>query len=322
VNEEIFPPQEVPVAGPGRLLQAAREEKNLRAEDVAYEIRLTPSQVLALEENDYSRMPEETYVRGYLRNYARLVGVPENDILMAFARYTRSSETKPLPVAPTGEGDINKGGNGIRLLAAAIFLAVILISAIWVFEPYDESASLDTVATPVVTETQQVETKVPLGSSKLNLEEAANKESIGETFITPGTTTEPEVNDTATEPLPEVASTPDVLPGQQTDQTSDTVADSEGTDEKPGDDNAGKGTLLISYDKDSWTDVRDANGQKLIYRTVKAGEKIALAGPLPFSLFFGYAQGVKVTFNGEEVDVAAHTRGVFARFTVGDAVDQ
>ena len=81
------------------------------------------------------------------------------------------------------------------------------------------------------------------------------------------------------------------------------------------------GTLFINYSKDSWTDVRDANGKKLLYRTVKKGEKIALAGQLPISLFFGFAQGVKVTFNGVDVDVSAHTRGVFARFTVGDAVN-
>src|SRR5210317_1972440 len=99
----MFPNQDDQVLGPGKLLQSAREEKNLRPEDVAYEIRLTPSQVLALEENDYSKMPEETYVRGYLRNYARLVGVPENSILMAFARLTRSSEKNTHPVIPTGE---------------------------------------------------------------------------------------------------------------------------------------------------------------------------------------------------------------------------
>ena len=57
MTEEMFHHQVEPVAGPGKLLQTAREEKNLRPEDVAYEIRPTPGQVLALEENDYSKMP-------------------------------------------------------------------------------------------------------------------------------------------------------------------------------------------------------------------------------------------------------------------------
>ena len=84
---------------------------------------------------------------------------------------------------------------------------------------------------------------------------------------------------------------------------------------------ASDGTLSISYSNDSWTDVRDANGKKLLYRTVKKGENIALAGKLPLSVFFGFAQGVKVTFNGEEIDVPGYTRGVFARFTVGESVN-
>ncbi|MEA1890882.1 MAG: DUF4115 domain-containing protein, partial [Pseudomonadota bacterium] len=82
------------------------------------------------------------------------------------------------------------------------------------------------------------------------------------------------------------------------------------------------GVLLINYSKDSWTDVRDASGKKLLYRTVKAGEQIALAGDLPISLFFGFAQGVEVKFNGKIIDVPAHTRGVFARFSVGEAASR
>ena len=82
------------------------------------------------------------------------------------------------------------------------------------------------------------------------------------------------------------------------------------------------GVLILNYSKDSWTDVRDANGNKLLYRTVKAGEKIALAGELPISLFFGFAQGVTVKFNGKTIDVQSHIRGVFARFTVGENANQ
>jgi len=357
VNEEMFPNQDDQVLGPGKLLQIAREEKNLRPEDVAYEIRLTPSQVLALEENDYSRMPEETYIRGYLRNYARLVDVPENDILMAFARLTRSSEKKPQPVMPASESDINKGGKGIRLLAVFIIIAVIAVSAVWVLEPYDKLIGNDTVertATPVAEE-KAVLKEVPIGASTLNLGAAPERNVVEETSITSITAAEPlpvdkpvtvvqaqpaasEVQKAITTPVVAVR----VQPEAQTEATSptqaaeavETIVAAE-TAEAPEADTAtnavletesstqvaGEGTLFISYEKDSWTDVRDANGKKLLYRTVKKGEKIALAGKLPMSLFFGFAQGVKVNFNGQEIDVPAHTRGVFARFTVGEAVN-
>lgn len=335
MTEEIFQDKEEPVAGPGKLLQSAREEKNLRLEDVAYEIRLTPAQVMALEENDYSKMPEETYVRGYLRNYARLVGIPENDILMAFARHIRSSsssEVKPQPVAPVGEGDINKGSNGFRILAAAIFFSVILISAVWVFEPYDRDKDTPVVAevTPAMTAREESKSTVPVGPSTLKLDQADEKTSISEAITTPAI--EPEtLEDDGSDRTADTASMQDTDSALETPQATEQVAEPDpalapatATDSTDADtaDVADAEALLISYSKDSWTDVRDADGKKLVYRTVKAGENIALSGPLPLSLFFGFAQGVKVTFNGEKIDVESHTRGVFARFTVGETVSQ
>ena len=324
MTEEMFHHQVEPVAGPGKLLQTAREEKNLRPEDVAYEIRLTPGQVLALEENDYSKMPEETYVRGYLRNYARLVGIPENDILMAFARYTRSSEVKPQPVVPVGEGDINKGSNGFRLLAAAIFLSVILLSAVWVFEPYDKEAPVVSEVAPAVTESEAIKSIVPVGPSTLKLDEGDEQAAVNEAINSPAIAPEAPETEVKTDVAAEVEPIQADETVQDSQQATDEAAvpDEALVTEEASDSTTDAGTLLISYSKDSWTDIRDANGKKLIYRTVKAGENIALSGPLPLSLFFGFAQGVKVTFNGEEIDVETHTRGVFARFTVGEAVSQ
>ena len=337
MNEEMFQNQDGPVIGPGKLLQVAREEKNLRPEDIAYEIRLTPAQVLALEENDYSRMPEETYVRGYLRNYARLVGVSENDILMSFARLSRSSEKKAQAVLPTNEDDSDKANKSVRWLAVGIVSAVIILSAVWVLNPYDNLAIEENVAeTPVIVE-KPVSSEVPVGASILNLNKPAEEPAVDES-----SPASKEAIESASEPAPgtqsgngldiqaetsrsdsslqqDVAVVPKASSESETPTDPGGISDTAETSDAPLATN--DGTLFINYSKDSWTDVRDADGKKLLYRTVKKGEKIALAGKLPVTLFFGFAQGVKVTFNGVEVDVSAHTRGVFARFTVGDAVN-
>ena len=353
MNEEMFPNQDDQVLGPGKLLQIAREEKNLRPEDVAYEIRLTPSQVLALEENDYSKMPEETYVRGYLRNYARLVGIPENTILMAFARETRSSEKKPQQVIPSGESDINKSSRGIRLFAVTFLIAVIALSAVWVLVPHDklpltgEKADSPAVEEKTVAKVEEV----PVGASTLSLDSPVESSVVEKTTITSAMpTTSTAETTSAAIVMPQSASSQEQqaisettpvqvqaevsIPVQPVDTTvSVDFAETNTTPATTGVAAAGSretessveaasdGTLSISYSNDSWTDVRDANGKKLLYRTVKKGENIALAGKLPLSVFFGFAQGVKVTFNGEEIDVPGYTRGVFARFTVGESVN-
>ncbi|GBE07605.1 cytoskeleton protein RodZ [bacterium BMS3Bbin11] len=310
MNEEIFPNGKNRVPGPGRLLQIAREEKNLRPEDIAYEIRLTPSQVLALDEDDYSKMPEETYVRGYLRNYARLVGVPENDILMAFARLIRTKDTIPTPVSMPAESETNKKSRVVWLVAVASIVAVIVLSAVWVLVPYDELPLADSSSGPPVVDEKPGLEEVPVGTSTLNLDKSA---------VDPGLNVLPVSPANEQEVASEIKAKSEISASVKSANIAQTI---EATNTSNDQNNTGSGVLLINYSKDSWTDVRDANGRKLLYRTVKAGEKIALAGELPISLFFGFAQGVNVKFNGKPIDIPAHTRGVFARFTVGEAVNQ
>ena len=334
MTEEMFPNQNGPIIGPGKLLQVAREEKKLRPEDVAYEIRLTPSQVLALEEDDYSSMPEETYVRGYLRNYARLVDVPENDILLHFARLTRSSDKNTQPIKISNDSDIKKRGNGVRWLSLAAIIALILLSALWVLVPYDKLNLTDeTTDVPVVKEKVVTTEEIPVGASTLNLDQqlksAAEEEKSTQSTIPSAPPTEPEAADAVSPPITQDEEQEVLVSTEQVTQAqSDITAPEQTVDAAPitqPDSNqaaTGDAVLQINYSKDSWTDIRDASGKKLLYRTVKKGENITLTGELPMSLFFGFAQGVTVTFNGKEVDVPAYTRGVFARFTVGEPVSQ
>mgnify|MGYP000514789321 CR=1 FL=1 len=305
----MFPNGKEPVLGPGKLLQTAREEKNLRPEDVAYEIRLTPSQVLALDEDDYSKMPEETYVRGYLRNYARLVGVPENDILMAFARLIRARDPVQTPVSTPTENETNKNSRLVWAVAVAGIVTVIVLSAVWVLKPYDDELPVTDIGSDApVGEGKPTPEEVLVGTSPLNLNKS----------LVPGLNVSPVSPASEPERASEIKTKAEISAAVKSANITQAV----GKTNTRRDQNNTDGVLLINYSKDSWTDVRDAKGRKLLYRTVKAGEKVAVSGELPLSLFFGFAQGVKVKFNGKTINVSDHTRGVFARFTLGEAANQ
>jgi len=70
---------------PGLLLRALREAAGLSVEHVASQLHLLKSVVSSLEADCYDRMRGETYVRGYLRNYARLVGLDSEELLAHYA---------------------------------------------------------------------------------------------------------------------------------------------------------------------------------------------------------------------------------------------
>ncbi|WP_304985056.1 helix-turn-helix domain-containing protein [Coxiella-like endosymbiont] len=69
---------------PGILLREARQAKNLKYEDVAKQMHLSVQWVKNLEKDNYSQAPALIYVRGYLRAYARCVGLIPEEVIAAF----------------------------------------------------------------------------------------------------------------------------------------------------------------------------------------------------------------------------------------------
>ncbi|MBK7170404.1 MAG: helix-turn-helix domain-containing protein [Gammaproteobacteria bacterium] len=76
---------------PGALLRTGRESAGLSIEQVADKLHLLQSVISSLETDCYDRIRGDTFVRGYMRNYARLLGINDDEVV---ARYTAG---KPAP---------------------------------------------------------------------------------------------------------------------------------------------------------------------------------------------------------------------------------
>ena len=102
----------------GRQLQYAREQRGLDLARVAAELRLTPATVLALETDDYTRLPSPVFVRGYLNSYARLLGIDPEPVLAAYqgARTAAASTAPDAVVAARPTGDKRWGTRATALL--------------------------------------------------------------------------------------------------------------------------------------------------------------------------------------------------------------
>lgn len=71
--------------------------------------------------------------------------------------------------------------------------------------------------------------------------------------------------------------------------------------------------LVLRASEPSWVEVRDANGQVLISRTLQPGEHAGLDGAPPLKVRIGNAKGTMVEFRGETIDPAKTTRDNIAR---------
>lgn len=119
----------------GAILRAAREKLGLRAEDIATDLRLSTHQIEALEKDDWSELPGTTYARGYLKAYARLLGIDSNELMnmsedqpdsedtetKVTAKHTGVAESYAPPNKPKdNERTTGRGFVGFYLLALLI----------------------------------------------------------------------------------------------------------------------------------------------------------------------------------------------------------
>lgn len=80
----------------GQVLREAREAQNITLEDVAMRLRLMHRQVEAMETDDFESLGQPVFARGFVRNYARLMGLQPETLLARM----EGAPAEPAPVAP------------------------------------------------------------------------------------------------------------------------------------------------------------------------------------------------------------------------------
>jgi cytoskeletal protein RodZ len=108
----------------GRFLREKREEKRMSVAEVARATRVPVSSVERIEGDQFDELPAEVFVRGFLKSYARAVGVDEDEVLALYTASRRSAWVTPLPL-PSAEPVKRRQGVG---MAVAFVLLLILFT--------------------------------------------------------------------------------------------------------------------------------------------------------------------------------------------------
>lgn len=85
----------------GEILKSNRERKKLTVEQVEKATKIRAKFILALEENQFDKLPGPTFARGFVKNYAAFLGLPTEEILAFYRRQSTGVETVSLSKAPT-----------------------------------------------------------------------------------------------------------------------------------------------------------------------------------------------------------------------------
>lgn len=295
-------PAHTPGRGPGAQLAQARSDCHFTHEEVAAKLHLSTRQIQALELDDYSSLPGPTYVRGYLKSYALLLGLSSTPILEAHARLTAAPRTPDFStIAPQRE--ITSRHHQVRFVTYIMAIIVIGLAIAW-WQGRDTRPP-----NPLLSQRASEPT---LSDPQAAPSPTASEEQARALVETPAVTTVTGTGTAAIAPVAPIISAPTPPPPSS---VSPAIVSQAPVASPP----AGvRIRLVLNAQQDSWVDIRDARQVRLLYETVPAGRSVTLEGTPPVSIFLGNAAGVQLEYNGRPVDVSRHQRGMMARFTLGE----
>ncbi len=305
----------------GTRLRKARERLGLAAEDVAGELRLSVSQIKALEQDDYTELPGATYVRGYLRSYARLVKVDEDSVLPPLQPepIVRSMHTIARPV----QRQTRSGDRWVRLMSYSLGIMLIGLVIVWWrsqggfdFEKDLLAGLPDLVAEKVdrdrtvaiITEKEDTPIQVTVSPAETGISRSELQESK---LIASGTA------DTEKRTTPLAMGEQDERPHRK--NVSPQAVTAAASRKSPTVSAAKVGKIVLKFSQASWAEVRDASNERLLHQSFHAGREVEVVGTPPFSVFLGNAGGVRMEYNGKPFDVTPHQTGLYARFVIEGA---
>ncbi len=283
----------------GGQLRSARESLGLSVNEVSSVLKLSPRQVEALEANDWLRLPK-TIVRGFVRNYARYLGLDTAPLMAAL-------EHLPLPQGPelevpTGspvrlpeEGKADRR-DYIRVISGLIVL--LLAIGIYYFMPMDMLRS---------------------GVEALKEFVQSRTDSSKTVDVPESPVSEKDIDSVANNALPETARSQEErepAPHEQiTLPVSSPSAESvSATAAQP--DSTATQAMIFSFSEPSWVEVRDRNGQVVFSQLNQPGNRPEITGEPPFALVIGNASHVTLQYKGKEVDLSKRSKDDVARLTI------
>jgi cytoskeleton protein RodZ len=266
-------------ASAGATLRAAREAHGMSIDAVAQQLKLAPRQVQALEADDYAQLPGRTFVRGFMRNYARLLRLDPDAVIASLPDAGHAPSLDRPSLSPTtrvmGElpADLPAKPSSARWAIPLALIAIVNIAVVYEFgRPLAERGRAALTGRSV---------SAPVAATPVAPDPAAAAAPA------PGSET----------PAPAAQPAPEPAPAAQ--------------NATPGD-----APLVLVFRGTSWVEVKDAKGAIVLSTMGYPGATQAVNGTFPLEVVLGNAEAVIVTLRGAQFDTTPYVKQNVAKFTV------
>ncbi len=263
---------------PGDILRHERMKQGLTLEKAATQSRIRPTVLEAIESGRTGEIPS-VYLRGHIRHYALFLGLNPQQLDQHMEHVTGVEPE----VRSVFEFKLKRGDAGKWLKATSYLVASAIVATLaWQF-------------THEAVRFSQKSTHLNASMASLELRQTKKEGLRGEELAEEGPAGHDGDGPATGQPSP-------VINGDS-GQSALTVDETQ--------------HLRIETSADTWIEVLDAAGLHLEMDLLRAGTSREYRGNAPLRVMLGRASAVEVWFNGQEVDLAPHTRGNVARITLG-----
>jgi len=280
---------------------------------LAVTLKVPTRQLEALENDQYEVFRGPAFVRATAQALCRHLGIDPAPVLAGLPQNATSMAVQPSaiasPVRPALRSARTLRGSGLsrQVLLLGVLMLLGAAALIWWPAPAPSSPQLSVVSQdPLAPATDASAAEAPVSVNVPSVPEGSASEPAA---VTPVPATVPNASSPApvapqaravAAPAPAVAAPVAAqTPAPQTQSQS-----------------ARKSDLQIAATGDTWLEVRDARGQLVVNRLLKAGETQPVDLPPPFSVVVGRAHLAKVTQGGKDFDLTPHTKASTARFEI------
>ena len=314
----------------GVRLRNAREQLGLSQQAVAERLCLKVSTVRDIEEDKAPAELASTFLRGYIRSYARLVHIPEEELLPMMEKQAPVRAAKVAPMQSFSLGKQNKKRDGWLMSFTWLVLFVVIgLTVAWWWQNHKaqqeeittmaDQSSVELKASGSESQNIPLNTGTDATSAPAATDTTADNSAATPVETAPAATAAPtdtaqnnavvapsqaNVDATAAQTTAPAAQTaaPGALPTDPA-QTAAPVADAN--------------ALVMNFSADCWLEVTDATGKKLFSGLQRKGGNLNLAGQAPYKLKIGAPAAVQIEFQGKPVDLSRFIRtNQVARLTV------
>ncbi|MFJ4494936.1 RodZ domain-containing protein [Pseudomonas atacamensis] len=323
---------------PGETLRQARESNGWSLAEVALKLNLTVTSLSNLEAGAFDKLPGHTFARGYIRAYAKLLGMDQTVLVQQFDQST-GTDSQGSNVHALGriEEPVRVSHTILRIVSLLLLIAVIGGGFVWwqdqtsqrtrdltslapehvEVEGADGTTQIHPIDEP---EDQAVAENQADNSTSLALPQSeTSAESTGAESAAPAT--EPAApavapSAPAQTPAPVVAAPATPAPNVPA-APAPTAPVAQAPSAEAAAPVAGEGQVQLQFTGDCWAQVTDGRGKVIFSGLKHKGDSVNVSGKPPLAVRLGVARAAQVSYNGQPVDIAPFTSGETARLKLG-----